>query len=182
MSDEPSQMPHPDMELARYGRKHDGDRFVGFWLALVIEGRQYGLRSDTRQTRRIVDRFFAGREVAAALETVGAETLYEQLREAASVYYVSCLTDPQYSSTLWRTNRIEPERLRIKMARDTANALALLADSGVLVGMARPLPTLLTDGLLKSLAPHGAEELGSAVAQIPSAVRAMELAAHRDPG
>ena len=168
---------HPVLELARYGKKHDGDRFVGFWLALVIEGRQYGLRSDTRQTRRIVERFFKGREVAAALQTAGLETLYEQLRDAARVYYASCLTDPHYSSTLWRTNRIEPERLRGKMAQDTAHTLALLADSGALTGVAQSLPALLTDGYLRSLAPHGAEELGRAVAQNPSAVRALEWAA-----
>ncbi len=166
----------PALELARYGKKHDGDRFVGFWLALVIEGRQYGLRSDTRATRRIVQRFFSGRDVAAALDTAGALAVHEQLRDAASVYYNSCLIDPQYSSTLWRTNRIEPERLRGKMARDTANTLGLLADSGVLVGGAKQLPTLLTDGLLRSLAPHGAEELSRAVAQNASAVRAMEVA------
>lgn len=166
----------PHLELARYGRKHDGDRFVGFWLALVIEGKQYGLRSDARQTRRIMDRFFSGREVRAALEAVGVDALHEQLRDAATVYYNSCLTDPHYSSTLWRTNRIEPEKLRNKMARDTATTLALLADSNGLVGVARTLPVLLTDGLLRALAPHGAEELGRAVAQNPSAVRAMEVA------
>lgn len=177
MSPEQAPSLHPDMEIARYGKRHDGDRFVGFWLALVIEGRQYGLRSDTRQTRRIVDRFFKGREVVAALDAVGSDALYEQLRDAARVYYASCLTDPHYSSTLWRTNRIEPERLRQKMARDTANTLGLLSDSRVLVGLARPLPVLLTDGLLRSLAPHGAEELGRAVSQNPSAVHAMELAA-----
>ena len=177
MDDRQPESLHPAVELARYGKKHDGDRFVGFWLALVIEGRQYGLRSDTRQTRRVIDRFFSGREVAAALEAVGVETLYEQLRDAARVYYDSCLVDPQYSSTLWRTNRIEPEKLRGKMARDTAHTLGLLADSGALVGLARPLPTLLTDGLMRSLAPYGAEELARAVAQNPSAVRAMEVAA-----
>lgn len=167
---------HPALEFARYGGKRDGDRFVGFWLALVIEGRQYGLRSDTRQTRRIIDRFFSGRDMVAALEAVGVEALYEQLRDAASVYYGSCLVDTQYSSTLWRTNRIEPEKLRGKMARDTAYTLGLLGDSGALVGLARPIPTLLTDGLLRSLAPYGAEELARAVAQNPSAVRALEWA------
>lgn len=176
MGDAESASLDPALELARYGKKHDGDRFVGFWLALVIEGRQYGLRSDTRQTRRIVDRFFSGREVAAALSTAGAPALHEQLRDAAAIYYNSCLVDPQYSSTLWRTNRIEPEKLRGKMARDTAHTLGILADSGALVGVAQPLPALLTDGFLRSLAPHGAEDLARAVAQNPSAVRAMEVA------
>lgn len=168
---------NPALEIARYGKKHDGDRFVGFWLALMIEGRQYGLRSDTRQTWRVVERFFKGREVSAAVQTAGRESLYEQLRDAAKVYYDSCLTDPQYSSTLWRNNRIEPEKLRGKMARDTAHTLGLLADSGALAGMAQRLPSLLTDGFLRSLAPHGTEELGRAVAQNPSAVRALEWAA-----
>ncbi|MGO1384481.1 MAG: DUF6553 family protein [Arachnia sp.] len=176
MDDGQSPALHPALALARYGKKHDGDRFVGFWLALVIEGRQYGLRADTRQTQRIVKRFFAGRDVVAAVGLIGADALHEQLRDAAEVYYDSCLSDPQYSSTLWRTNRLEPEKLRGKMARDTAKTLGLLGDSGALAGLARPLPTLLTDGLLGSLAPHGAEELARAVAQNPSAVRAMEWA------
>lgn len=176
MTDEAPRAMHPALELARYGKKHNGDRFVGFWLALVIEGRQYGLRSDVRQTRRIVEKFFLGKDVKAALGSAGQDALFEELRDAARVYYGSCLVDPQYSSTLWRTNRIEPEKLRNKMARDTAVTLAVLADSGVLKGIARTLPVLLTDGLLRTLAPHGADELGRAVARSGSAVRAMEVA------
>lgn len=167
---------HPDLELARYGKKHSGDRFVGFWLALVIEGRQYGLRSDVRQTRRIVEKFFRGADVRTALGTAGQDALFEELRDAARVYFESCLVDPQYSSTLWRTNRIEPEKLRGKMARDTAVTLAILCDSGVLTGIATTLPVLLTDGLLRALAPHGADELGRAVARSDSAIRALEVA------
>ncbi len=177
MNDSQSASLHPALELARYGKKHDGDRFVGFWLGLVVESRQYALRSDARPMRRILDRFFSGREVVAALAAVGPAALYEQLLDAATVYHTSCITDPQYSSTMWRTNRMDPEQLRGKMARDTANTLGLLADSGALVGLARPLPTLLTDGLLNALAPHGADELGRAVARNPSAVRALEVAA-----
>ncbi len=113
----------------------------------------------------------------AATASAGQEAVNEQLRDGAQVYFASCLTDPQYSNTLWRTNRIEPVKLRSKMARDTANTLALLADSGVLEGVARQLPSLLTEGFLGALAPAGAEELGAAVSANPSAVRAMELAA-----
>ncbi|MDO5737388.1 MAG: hypothetical protein Q4P15_13035, partial [Propionibacteriaceae bacterium] len=93
----------------------------------------------------------------------------------AEVYFVSCLTDPQYSSGMWRMNRIEPDKLRDKMSRDTANGLALLADSGALEGRTLRLPELLTDGLLRALAPQGAEELAAAIAHNSSAMRAMEL-------
>lgn len=176
MSDDSGPMLHPDLEVARYGRKHDGDRFVGFWLALMVEGRQHRVRSNTRETRRTLDRFYAGREVEAAFESVGPGAIYEQLRQAAAVYFTSCLTDPQYSNTLWRTNRIEPEKLREKMAGDTAATLAALAGSGGLVGWAVQLPILLTDGFLDALAPLGAEELGMAIAKNPWAMRAMEIA------
>ncbi len=168
-------MLHPDLDRARYGKKHDGDRFVGFWLALVTHARQSG-RGDARQARRILDRFWAGGEVRQALESVGLLAVHEQLRDAAARYYSTCLTDPQYSSTLWRTNRIEPEKLRAKMAKETAATLALLADSHGLTGMSQRLPILLTDGLLRALAPHGAEELGRAVAGDPSAVHALAVA------
>lgn len=174
--DDPQPMLDPAMEMARYGPAHDGDRFVGFWLALIMEARQRRLRPAERQARRILDRFWAGRDVQAALATVGDTAFNDQLRDAAGVYFRTCLTDPQYASTMWRTSRIEPEKLREKMARDTANTLALMADSGGLVGNAAQLPTLLTDGLLGALAPHGAEELAKAIAGDPSAVRAMELA------
>ncbi len=176
MSDDPTPMLDPHLEVARYGKKHDGDRFVGFWLALVIEGRQYRLRPDIRQTRRVIERFFSGREIQAAVASAGEEAVNDQLRDAAAVYFDSCLTDPQYANTMWRMNRIEPEKLRDKMARDAANALALMADAGVLEGAARRLPALLTDGFLRAVAPHGADELGAAVAGNPSARRAMEAA------
>lgn len=166
---------HPDLVMARFGRKRDGDRFVGFWLALVMEGRQYGLRANARQTRRIVDQFFAGNELQAAVEAVGQRAVNDQLRQAASVYYNSCLTDPQYANTMWRVNRLEPEKLREKMARDTVETLAMLAESGGLQGAASQLPALLTEGFLDTLAPQGAEELSRAIAKNPSALRAMEM-------
>lgn len=176
MSDDPTPTLDPHLEVARYGRKHDGDRFVGFWLALVVEGRQNRVRLDVRQTRRVVERFFSGRDVRAAVASAGAEAVEDQLRDAAAVYFNSCLTDPQYANTLWRMNRIEPGKLRDKMARDAVNALALMSDAGVLQGAARHLPILLTDGFLRAVAPHGAQELGDAVAKNPSALGAMEVA------
>lgn len=167
---------HPDLEVARFGPQHDGDRFVGFWLALVMEGRQHRLRSNVRQTRRILDRFFATQEVQAAMQSAGEDAVNDQLRQAAAVYFTSCLTDLQYSNTLWRMNRLEPEKLRDKMAGDAADVLAALAGSGGLKGGAVRLPSLLTDGLLDALAPDGAEELGKAIAKNPWAMRAMEIA------
>lgn len=168
---------HPDLKIARYGRKNDGDRFVGFWLALVMEGRQKRLRSADRKVCRILDRFWAGHDVQAALATAGVVAFNEQLQDAAAVYFTTCLTDPQYSNTLLRTNRIEPEKLRDKMARDAADTLAVLAESGGLSGHAVQLPALLTDGFLDALAPQGAQELGRAISRNPSAMRAMEMAA-----
>ncbi len=167
---------HPDLERARYGKNHDGDRFVGFWLELITQARQYRGRADARQARRTLERFWARPEVRRAVESVGVSAVHEQLLDAAAVYYSTCLTDPQYSSTLWRTNRIEPQKLRMKMAKETAGTLALMADSEGLTGTSQILPTLLTDGLLQTLAPYGAEELGRAVAGDPSAVRALEAA------
>lgn len=169
-------MLHPDLDRARYGKNHDGDRFVGFWLELVTQARQHHGRADARLARRILDRFWARAEVRQAVESVGQQGVHEQLLDAAAVYYTTCLTDPQYSSTMWRTNRIEPQKLRAKMAKETAGTLALLADSQGLSGMSQALPTLLTDGLLQALAPYGAEELAKAVAADPSAVRALEVA------
>ncbi len=166
---------HPDLDVARYGAKHDGDRFVGFWLALLIQARHGGVQPAAVRTRRILDRFWSGRELRIALEAVGDAVVNDHLRDAAAVYFTSCLTDPQYSSTMWRMNRIEPEKLRDKMALEAANTLALLADSAALGGWAGRLPTLLTDGFLEALAPQGAKELAEAVARNPSAQRAMEL-------
>ena len=168
---------HPDLETARYGPKGDGDRFVGLWLALVMQGRQRGSISTARQTRRILDRFYAGREVRAAVASLGQPVVDDQLRQAAAVYFHSCLVDPQYSNTLWRMNRIEPTKLRVRMAGDTADTLAIMAASGGLTGAARRLPALLIDGFLDTLAPEGAEELSRAIARNELARRAMELSA-----
>ena len=164
---------HPSLELVRYGKKHDGDRFVGFWLLLATQARRLLGRPDARQTRRSVEQFFASREMKRAIESAGLVAVHEQLLDAAAVYFGTCLTDSQYSTTMWRTNRLEPEKLRGKMAKDTADILGLLEDSGALHGAAQQLPAILTDALLRSLAPHGAEELSRAVAGNPSAARAL---------
>ncbi|MGV8846985.1 DUF6553 family protein [Tessaracoccus sp.] len=177
MTEEAAPDLHPGVRVARYGKNNDGDRFVGFWLALLIEARHAGMQPATVRTRRILDRFWSGKDVQSALQAVGDDVMNDHLRDAAHVYFTSCLTDPQYSSTMWRMNRIDPEKLRDKMARETANTLALLADSAALQGWAGRLPALLTDGFLEALAPQGAKELAEAVASNPSAQRAMELTA-----
>ncbi|MDO5735939.1 MAG: hypothetical protein Q4P15_05645, partial [Propionibacteriaceae bacterium] len=98
MNEDSSSSLHPALATARYGRNHDGDRFVGFWLELMVEARQGSLRAVTMRTRRLLTRFWSGKDVQAALAAVGDGPFNDQLRDAAEVYFVSCLTDPQYSS------------------------------------------------------------------------------------
>lgn len=158
---------------ARYGTTEDGDRFVGFWLALALWARQYRGRSDALACRRTIEQFWKDPDVRAAVESVGMSAVHAELLDAAVVYFGTCLTDSQYSSTMWRTNRLEPEKLRAKMVRDTVDILAVLEDSGAVRGSARGLPSILTDALLRTLAPHGAQELSGAVAGNASAARAL---------
>ena len=171
MSDESS--PADVLMRARYGANNDGDRFVGFWLALSTRAGQNTGRSDAQACRRTIEQFWKARDVRAAVESAGLSGVNAELLDAAVVYFGTCLTDSQYSSTMWRTKRLEPEKLRSKMAKDTVDILALLEDSGVLRESTQGLPAILTDALLKTLAPHGAEALSRAVAENPSAARAL---------
>ena len=51
-----------------------GDRFLGFWLGLTVEGRAAGISSGERGARRIIDAFL--REHGKTIDAVGDETLF----------------------------------------------------------------------------------------------------------
>lgn len=158
---------HPDLELARYGgARGKQDKFLGFWLHLVVDSRQH---SDPRSLAKIVKRFFEGREVAAAVASAGAPAVQAELTDAARLFFESSLNDSQYSSSLFGLKRLTPDAVRAKAAGDAARLVALLARSGTLDGPAEPLPRLFVDGYLAAMAPHGAHELREAVEHHPAA-------------
>lgn len=170
--------PRNALELARFGaRRGQGDKFVGFWLELAIEARNYPRVRDARAARRVVERFYRG--IGAAIEEAGVEALNSELRDASGLYWNSCLTDSQYSSTLFGMKRLSVEELRGKAANEAAELIGLLADTGVLSGPSAGLPGLVVDGFLTAF-PEASAELRAAVERRPSAVEA--AAAFPDPG
>lgn len=141
-------LPHTALERARYGRRlGTGDRFVGFWLQLAIEGRNYPLSRDARPARRIVRRFY-DKDAKAALAEAGVPAVHAQLVEAAQLYWGTCLKDSQYSSTMFGMKRLDDDHLRAKIADDFAMIGDVLCASGALQGDAAELPRLLLRGLL----------------------------------
>ena len=56
---------HPAMRPARYGKHDDGDRFLAFWLSLMIDARQHRLTPSLTRMRRTIEGFYAGRDVKA---------------------------------------------------------------------------------------------------------------------
>lgn len=159
--------PRTALERARFGRKlGTGDRFVGLWLALSVEGRNYPLNRDARSTRRILKRFF-GKEAKAALDEAGLEAVHEELRDAAQLFWGTCLTDPQYSSTLFGMKRLDDAQLKGKIADEYAITAQVMVDSRALTGPAEAMPALLLDGLLLAL-PGLEDSIASAVVKRPA--------------
>lgn len=139
--------PRTALERARFGRRlGTGDRFVGFWLELAVAGRNASLGGDRRNVARTIRAFFKG--TRAAVDEAGVDALHAELRDAAQLYWGSCLTDPQYSSTLFGLKRLDDAELRGKIALEYAQAARLMVDSGALLGPAADLPGLYLDGLL----------------------------------
>lgn len=157
----------PALKRARYGRTgRCGDRFVEFWLALFVEARRTGAPPGGRRVKAIVDRFFAGREVAAALAEAGPAALGSQLRDAARRYCEACLADPQYATTLIRATRPADDQVRARIAAEVARVAAALAGLGD-AGRGAALRGALVGGCLEALAPHGREELDRALGETP---------------
>lgn len=155
------------LTLARYGRLRDGDRFVGLWVELMVAARQ------ASDGRRIVKSFFRG-DVARAVDTAGQQVVADELRDAARLYFASCLTDPQYTSTMFGMKRLPDEEIRGKIANETASALATLAASGTVDGAASALPGALIDGYVDALGPDSEADLRAAAARHPAAARYLQ--------
>ncbi len=120
--------PRTALERARFGRRlGTGDRFVGFWLELAVAGRNASLGGDRRNVARTIRAFFKG--TRAAVDEAGVDALHAELRDAAQLYWGSCLTDPQYSSTLFGLKRLDDAELRGKIALEYAQAARLMVDS-----------------------------------------------------
>ena len=154
----------PTLRRARYGKRDDGDRFLGFWLTILVHARQDRLTPSLTQVRRAVEGFYAGREVRAAVAAVGLPAVQDQLRDAAAVYFQTCLTDPQYSSVVWGMNRLQPDQLRAKAAKDAASALAALVECRA-GSPAEELPPLFVDGFLEVFGEPGRDALRPALAK-----------------
>ena len=133
--------PRTALERARFGRRlGTGDRFVGFWLELAVAGRNASLGGDRRNVARTIRGFV--KDTRAAVDEAGVAALHAELRDAAQLYWGSCLTDPQYSSTLFGLKRLDDAELRGKIALEFAQAARLMIDSGALDGPAADLPGL----------------------------------------
>ncbi|AQP45609.1 DUF6553 family protein [Tessaracoccus flavus] len=152
-----SESPHPALRLARHGKNDDGDRFVGLWVEVMVAGRQ---GSDAR---RVVKHFFRG-DVAAALDSAGPGAFAVELRDAARIYVASCLTDPQYTSTMFGMKRLADDDVRAKIANETARALSALGVGQEPSG-AELLPVALVGGYRDALGPGSEEALRAALGQ-----------------
>ena len=148
------------LTTARYGPKRRGDLFVGFWVGLMVAAR------NANDARRLVLDFFRGHDVATAVEAAGVDAVGEELRDASRLYFASCLTDPQYGSSLFGMKRMDPTEVRGKIANEAASALGVLADSRALDGPAAVLPEALVGGYVDAMG--GDAELLSALPKHPS--------------
>ncbi|MEZ5088007.1 MAG: DUF6553 family protein [Tessaracoccus sp.] len=166
----------PELETYRRGPKGDIDRFLGFWIDLIVVGKQAQSRGTVKRARRAVKDLVSVRPVRAALEGGGEEALADGLRDAAKVYFETCQTDSQYGAILFGTKRMNGTQIMNKAAGETAGAIAVLANSGALEGFATRLPRVLVDGYLGAFtAEDAAAALRAAVARSESASSVAEL-------
>lgn len=166
---------HPAMVLARRGPKGTVDNFLAFWLMLLTEGRQARFEAGRRRTRRTVERFLTGRDVTEARELLGEDALAAELRDAAALYFDTCMTDPHYATTLFGTKRLQHADVVVKAAVEAAGALGVLFESGVLDGFARRLPTLLVQGFVAEVGEDSRATLRAAVLKNPGAAALVDV-------
>lgn len=141
-----------------------GDRFLGFWLSLGVEGRAGGISSGERGARRIIDGFL--REHGKTVDAVGEDAFFDELRDAAERYWATCLDDSAYGSTLFGMKRLPKDELAGKMANDAAATLAVIVGSGSRGAGAERLPRTMIEGYLGAV-PQGQTTLRAALAKRP---------------
>lgn len=157
---------NPEVERARFG-PGETDRFVGFWLMLVVTARQGGMQRP-RQIRRVVQELFDKAEVRAALDVAGAAALHDHLEDAAAAYWVTCQNDPQYSSKMLGMGRLRPQDVERKAARELVTMLIGLVESDSMHGPAEPLGDLVVNGFLKAFGDDALSLLYDAGAKHPA--------------
>lgn len=166
----------PAMVLARRGRKGNVDNFLAFWLMLLTDGRQAKFEPSRRRTRKTVERFLAGRDVVEARELLGEDALAAELRDAAALYFNTCLTDSHYATSLFGTKKLQRADVLQKAAVEAAGAIGVLAESGALVGFARRLPELLVSGFVLEVGEDSRELLRAALLKNAGSAPLAELA------
>ncbi len=149
------------LELARRGPKGNVDRFLAFWIDIITQGRQSHIEAVGGRVRKSVTKFV--RDVAPSAVAVGEDTVVAELQDAARIYFATCLTDSQYTSTLFGTKRLETDQVRRKAAADAAAALGALADAGTFDGLGQRLPGALARGFVDAM-PESEQSLRDAVA------------------
>lgn len=160
-----------ELERARYGTRPTrvgatrADHFLGFWLALVIEGRG----GDARRARRTIEKFV--RDTTPARMEAGP-AYFDALRDAAALYFETTLDDPAYASTLFGLKRISAEELHGKIANEAAAAIAIMVGSNLETDTARQFPRLWLEGYLLVL-PGDRELMRGALTKRPSAADAV---------
>lgn len=142
---------HPAMELARRGPKGKGDTFLGFWLEILTDGRQAKFEASRRRTQKTIDAFFRRAEVVQARQVLGDDAVAHELRDAAALFFHTCLTDVAYTSTLFGAKRVSGDQVVLRAAKDTADAVAVIVQSNAVDPLARRLPSLLLAGFVSEI-------------------------------
>lgn len=164
------------MVLARRGPKGKVDTFLGFWLALLSDGRQSRFEASRKRTRQTIDRFLAGRAVTEARELLGEDALASELQDAAVLYFHTCLTDSHYATTLFGTKRLERQQVLAKAAAEAAGAVGVIVESGAVAGFAARLPALLVSGFVSATGPDATPMIRAALLKTPAAKHLEHLA------
>ncbi len=145
----------PAMELARRGAKGKVDTFLGFWLEILIDGRQAKFELTRGRTQRTIERFLARSELVSARRVLGDDAVAHELRDAAALYFRTCRTDVAYTSTLFRTKRVPEDQVVLKAAQETASAVGVLMEARVADPLAQQLPDLLIGGFVTEIGALG---------------------------
>lgn len=154
------------VESARY--RGEGDRFLAFWLLLVVDSRDGATTAGVRRVRATVDGF--RREMADALSDAGDEPYFAGLLDAAERYFGTTLTDPTYATSMFGLKRLSTEQLHGKIADQAAKV------AGMLAGLREDFPRRLTQVWLQGYSnavPQGRDALARALSTFPEAAGLM---------
>lgn len=100
------------------------DQLIGLWTLLLFHGRNSQGIFSRRRAVKDVNQFWQKNGFERVLTAAGSQAqqlLYDQLYDAARIYYQACKEDPHYGTKLFNLMKLKPDQTAGKTASEIVN-------------------------------------------------------------